>query len=72
MKKGLDERIDECMLRWFGHVERIERHMFAKRAYIGECAGSHSMGGPRKRWIDTVKKCLRKRVLDGRQARRMV
>ena len=24
MKKGLNERIDEGMLQWFGHVERME------------------------------------------------
>ena len=24
VKKGLDERIDEGVLRWFGHVEKIE------------------------------------------------
>ena len=24
VKKDLDERIDECVLRWFAHVERIE------------------------------------------------
>ena len=23
--KGVDERIDECILRWFGHVERMLR-----------------------------------------------
>ena len=44
----------------------------AKRVYVGECAGSHSVGRPRKRWIDTVKECLRKRGLDLRQARGMV
>ena len=27
----------------------------AKRVYVGECAGSRSMGRPRKRWLDTVK-----------------
>ena len=31
VKKGLDERIDEGVLRWFGHLERIERDMIAKR-----------------------------------------
>ena len=31
-----------------------------------------AMGRARKRWIDTVKDCLRKRGLDVRQARRMV
>ena len=36
------------------------------------CAGSSSVGRPRKRWVDTVKDCLRKKGLDVRQARRMV
>ena len=63
MKKGLHERIDEGVLRWFGHVERIERDGVAKRVCVGECAGSHSAGGPRKRWLDIVKECLKKRAM---------
>ena len=55
VKKGLDERIDEGVLRWFGHVERMERDRIAKRVYIGECVGSRSLDRPRKRWIHTVK-----------------
>ena len=64
MKKGLDERIDEGVLQWFGHVERMERNRIAKRVYVGESAGSRSLARPRKRWIDTVKECLRKRGMD--------
>ena len=30
MKKGLDERIHEGVLRWFGHVERMERDRIGK------------------------------------------
>ena len=30
------------------------------RVYVGECAGSRSVSRPRKRWINTVKDCLRK------------
>ena len=48
-EKGLDERIDEGVLRWFGHVERMERDRIAKRVYVRECAGSRSVGRPRKR-----------------------
>ena len=70
MKKGLDEMIDEGMLRWFGHVERMKRDRIAKIVYVGECAGSHSVLW--KKWIDTMKECLRKRGSDVRQARRMV
>ena len=44
----------------------------AKRVYVGECAGSCSVGRPRKRWIDAVEDCLDKTGLDVRQARRMV
>ena len=71
MTKGLDERIDEGVLRWSGHVERMGKERIAKRIYIGECAGSCSVGRPRKRSIDIVKDCLKKRGLDVRQARRM-
>ena len=72
MTKGIDGRIDEGVLRWFGHVERMEKNRIAKRVYVGECDGSRSVGRPRKRWIDTMNDNLRKRVLDIRQARRMV
>ena len=63
---------DKGILRWFSHVERMENDRTANRVYVGECAGSPSGGMPRKKWIDTVKDCLKKRGLDVRQARRMV
>ena len=56
VRKGLDERIDESVLRWFGHMERDR---IAKRIYVGVCAASRRVGRPRKRLIDTVKECLR-------------
>ena len=48
------------------------RGIGSPRVYVGACAGSCLVGWPRKRWIDTVKECLKKRGLDVRQARRMV
>ena len=65
-------RIDEGVRRLLGHVERMLNDTIAKRVYVGECAGSRSVGKPWKRWIDTVKECLKKRGLDVRQARKMV
>ena len=70
--KGVDERIDEDVLLLFDHVGRMKKGKIAKRFYVGECAGSRSVGRPRKRWIDTVKDSLRNRGLDVRRARRMV
>ena len=44
VRKGLDGRFDEGVLWWFSHVERMERNRIANRVYIGECAGSRSVG----------------------------
>ena len=53
-------------------MERMEKDRILKRVYVGECAGSRSVGRPQRRWIDAVMECLRKRGLDDRQAKRMV
>ena len=54
--KGVYERIDG-VLRWFSHVERMENDRIAKRVYVWECAGSHSVGKLRNRGINTIKDC---------------
>ena len=40
-------------------MKRMENERIAKRVYIGVCAGSSSVGRPRKRGIDNVKECLK-------------
>ena len=50
-------------------MERMENDRIAKRVYVGECAGSRSVGRSRKRWIDTVKDCLKKRGLHVRPSK---
>ena len=32
--KGSDERIDEGVLRWFGHVERMDNNRITKRVHV--------------------------------------
>ena len=53
-------------------MERMENDKIRKRVYLVVCVGSRSAVRVQKRWIDTVKDCLRKRDLDVKQARRMV
>ena len=42
----------------------MENNRIPKRVYVGECAGSHSVGRMWKKWIDSVKDCLKKICLD--------
>ena len=70
--KGVDKKINEGLLRWFGHMGTMENDRIAKSVYVVECDGSGSVGRPQKKWIDTVKDCLKKIGLDVRQAGRMV
>ena len=43
--------------------------MIAKKVYVGESASSRSVGQPRKRWIDSMSDCSRKRNFIVGQAR---
>ena len=49
-------------------VERMGSGRIAEEVYVGECAGSRSVGRPRKRWTDAVKDCLIKKKRFGCQA----
>ena len=33
--KGVDEQIDERVLRWFDHIEKIDNDKIARRMYVG-------------------------------------
>ena len=59
----MDETTDG-VLQLFSHVERMENDRIAKRFYVGMYAGSCSVGRPWKRWIDTMKDCLKKASKD--------
>ena len=70
--KGWTKGLMKGVFQRFRHVERMENDKIAKKVYVGEWVGSRSVDRSQKRWIDTMKDCLKKRSLDIRQARRMV
>src|SRR5678815_2551252 len=41
VKKGVNERIKESMLRWFGNVERMNDSRLVKRMYSGAVSYTH-------------------------------
>ena len=61
------DRVPNAWIRELCGVERMWNGRIAKGFYLGECAGSRSVGRPPKRWIDTVKDYLRKKGFDVRK-----
>ena len=64
--------MDQSILRWFGHVERMENDVLARRMYESEMQGHRCRERPYKRWMDGVKKVLYKRGLNNQEAKECV
>ena len=47
----LASRADQRVLRWFGHVERMDEYHISRRVLMAEVSG----GRPRLGWVDGVK-----------------
>ena len=54
----LASRADQRVLRWFGHVERMDECRVARRVLMAEVRGGRVPGRPRLSWIDGVKVAL--------------
>ena len=68
VKKELAERVDKNVLRWFGHVERMDDEKLLKRVVNARVDGRGARGRPRLGWMDGVKKALKNRM-DVREAK---
>ena len=47
MERELASRADQRVLRWFGHVERMDEYRMARRMLIAEVSGGRVRGRPR-------------------------
>ena len=56
-------RADQRVLRWFGHVERMDEYRMARRVLMAEVSGVRVRGRPRLGWTDGVKVALGNRVM---------
>ena len=64
---SVSQRMDQGVLRWFGHVERMGNERIAKRVYESDVRGARRRGRPRKSWMDGVKEVLTRRALASRK-----
>ena len=61
MQKTLECRVEESVLRWYGHVERMDERRVVKRVYKSEFMGRRRLGRPSRSWREYVNECIRKR-----------
>ena len=69
IKRELASRADQRVLRWFGHVERMDYYRMARRVLMTEVSGGQVRGRPRLTWMDRVKLALGNRGMTVEAAR---
>ena len=68
VRRELAARVDMNVLRWFGHVERMDNERLLKKVMNAKVDGRSAKGRPRFGWIDGVKRALNDRRMDVREA----
>ena len=58
VRRELTARVDMNVLRWFGHVERMDNDRLLKKVMNAKVAGRSARGRPRFGWMDEVKRAL--------------
>ena len=66
----LASRADQRVLRWFGHVERMDEYSVARRVLMAEVSGRRVRERPRLGWMDGVKVALGNRGMTVEAARK--
>ena len=64
--------MNQGVLRWFGHVERMADERLVKRVYGSDIRGVRCRGRPRKVWMDGVHEILGRRGLNIQEAKECV
>ena len=58
IERELATRADQRVLRWFGHVERMDEYRMTRRVLMEQVSGGRVRGRPRLGWMDGVKVAL--------------
>ena len=66
---SVTQRIDQGVLRWFGHVERMGDKKMAKGVCDSDVRGIRQRERPRKCWMDGVKEMLARKGINIQEAK---
>ena len=72
IERELASRADQRVLRWFGHVERMDAYRMARRVLMAEVSGGWVRGRLRLVWMDGVKVALGNRGMTVEAAQQCV
>ena len=70
--RELSGRAEQSVLKWFGHVERMDENRLVKRIVESDVRGVRLRGRPQLGWKDGVKRALGSRGLSMEQGRMIV
>ncbi len=62
VKRGVVEWLKRNILRWFGHIKRMNSEQFVKKVYVSDIDSPSKRGAPLGRWKDRVKEYTVKEV----------
>ena len=71
IEREVASRADQRVLRWLGHVERMDEYRIPRRVLIAEVSGGRVRGRPMVGWMDGVKVALGNRVMTVEAARKI-
>ena len=69
IERELASRADQRVLRWFGHVERMDEYRMARKMLMAEVSRERERGRPRLGWMDGVQVALGNRGMTVEEAR---
>jgi hypothetical protein len=69
-KEDVVTKIEKNMLRWFGHVERMDERRLTKEIYKADLGGNAERERPRRTFLDQIGEVLEKGQVKSTQNRR--
>ena len=59
LEEDVRVKVQNNIMRWFGHLERMDDERLTKCIYRGNVRGKRGRGRPRKEWLDQISEIVK-------------